>query len=468
MTYRMTAKPYKDIPMAIETVNPTTGQILKIYQEMSLDEVIKLIGAAHQAFLDWKEKPLAERTEKIRRAGKVLLKNKQDYATLITQEMGKPIKAATAEIEKCAWLCQHFADHADEYLKPRFINTEMSKSYVTYQPLGVIFAIMPWNFPFWQVFRFAVPALIAGNGGLLKHAPTTTGCGLAIERIFNEADFPANLFQTIIINTDLAKDVITNPLINGVTLTGSVKAGETVGSQAVKNMKKVVLELGGSDPYIILEDADLDYAVAQCVTSRLNNSGQTCIAAKRLIVVDAVREDFEKKVVAKAKTYKMGDPFAETTQLGPLARADLRDTVQKQVEECITKGAESIYTAESISGPGFFYPVTVLKNIHPEMPAYDEEIFGPVIAILNAKDEEEAVRIANDSSYGLGAAVFTKNVSRGEKIARQLAAGTCCVNTLVSSDPRLPFGGIKFSGFGRELGAEGIHEFTNIKTISIK
>lgn len=454
--------------MSIETINPATGQILKSYQEMSLDEVIRVIAATHQAFLAWKEKPLAERVEKIRRAGKILLEHKQEYSTLITQEMGKPIKAARAEIEKCAWLCQHFADHADEYLQPKTINTEMSKSYVTYQPLGVIFAIMPWNFPFWQVFRFAVPALIAGNGGILKHAPTTTGCGLAIERIFNEAGFPTNLFQTLIIDTDLAKEVIANPLINGVTLTGSVKAGETVGSQAVKNMKKVVLELGGSDPYIILEDADLDYAVDQCVTSRLNNSGQTCIAAKRMIVVDAVRDAFEKKIVAKAKTYKMGDPLDENTQLGPLARADLRDNVQRQVEECIEKGAESIYTAEAMAGPGFFYPITVLKNIHPEMPAYDEEIFGPVIAILSAKDEEEAVRIANDSSYGLGAAVFTKNVSRGEKIARQLAAGTCCVNALVSSDPRLPFGGIKSSGFGRELGAEGIHEFTNIKTINVK
>lgn len=454
--------------MTIETINPTTGEIIKIYELMSKQGLDRLIEASEQAFLKWRSTNFSERATKLRRAAEILNTHKQNYATLITHEMGKPIKQAESEIEKCAWLCNHFADHAAEYLAPKKITTEMSSSFITYQPLGIIFAIMPWNFPFWQVFRFAGPALMSGNACILKHAPTTTGCGLAIEKVFYEAGFPESIFSTVIIDLDLAKKIIEHPKIAGVTLTGSVKAGKEVGSEAARHLKKTVLELGGSDPYLILEDADLELAADQCVKSRLNNSGQTCIAAKRLIVVDAVRENFEKMVIAKAKNYKLGNPMEETVQIGPLARADLRDTVQQQVEESIAKGAELVLGGKILPGEGFFYPVTVLKNVKPGMPAYDAEIFGPVITFINAKDEQDAIRIANDTRYGLGAAVFTKDIKRGEQIAKQLEAGTCCVNTLVASDPRLPFGGIKASGFGRELAAEGIHEFNNIKTICIK
>lgn len=454
--------------MSIQTINPTTGELIKNYPTMDLNEVDKIINNTHKDFLSWRETNLEERTKKIQKMGEILLDHKQDYASLITQEMGKPIKLAIAEIEKCARLCRHIVDHAEEYLKSRVVQTEMQKSYVSYQPLGVIFAIMPWNFPFWQVFRALAPTITAGNAAVLKPAPTTTGCGLAIEKIFRAAGFPENIFRVLIIETDLAEKVIQHPKIAGVTLTGSVRAGKIVGTESVSQLKKIVLELGGSDPYIILEDADLDNAAEQCVNSRLNNSGQVCIAAKRLIVVDAVRDQFEQKVIEKAKHYQIGDPFKESTQLGPLARADLRETVDQQVQTSIAKGAKLVMGGAPIAGPGFFYPVTVLKNIKPDMPAYDDEIFGPVIAFIPAKDEQDAIRIANDSSYGLGAAVFTENLARGEKVAQQLEAGTCCVNTLVATDPRLPFGGIKSSGFGRELDTEGMREFTNVKTICIK
>lgn len=454
--------------MPIKTINPTTGKLIKNYPVMDIAEVDSIIDATHKAYLNWRETKLTERVEKIRQVGEILHKNKQEYGHLITEEMGKPIQLAKAEIEKCARLCNHIADHADEYLKPRTVQTEMQKSYISYQPLGVIFAIMPWNFPFWQVFRALGPAVTAGNAAILKHAPTTTGCGLAIEKIFRSAGFPENLFRAAIIETELAAKIIQNSKIAGVTLTGSVHAGKTVGAESAGHLKKVVLELGGSDPYIILEDADLDQAAEQCVNSRLSNSGQVCIAAKRLIVVDSVRDQFERKVIEKAKQFKVGDPFDEAIQMGPLARDDLREAVQKQVQASIDQGAELVMGGKPINGPGFFYPVTVLKNITPGMPAYDEEIFGPVIAFITAKNEQEAIRIANDSSFGLGAAVFTQDLVRGEKVAQQIEAGSCFVNVLVSTDPRLPFGGIKSSGFGRELDTEGMREFTNVKTICIK
>jgi len=454
--------------MTLQTINPATGELIKLYQQMSQPEADKIIDAAHHAFLTWREQSLETRAKKMRTIATALLDQKQELAHLITEEMGKTLTSAQTEIEKCAWLCQDVAEHATEYLHPQTVTTELTKSYISYQPLGVIFAIMPWNFPFWQVFRFAAPALMAGNTCVLKHAPITTGCGLAIEKIFIEQNFPANVFNTLLIDNEQAEKVIAHPQIAGVTLTGSIRAGKTVGAEAASHLKKVVLELGGSDPYLILADADLDYAAEQCVKSRLNNSGQVCIAAKRLIVVAEVQAAFEQKVIAKAKQYQVGNPLDATTQLGPLARADLRDQVQQQVQDSIAKGAELVLGGKPSIGPGFFYPVTILKNVRPGMPAYDEEIFGPVIALISASDEAEAIRIANDSIYGLGAAVFTKDLDRGEKIAQQLAAGTCCVNTSVVSDPRLPFGGIKSSGFGRELAAEGMREFTNIKTICVK
>lgn len=454
--------------MAIQTINPATGELIKSYQEMPYAEVDKIIEATHKDFLQWRETSFQQRADKMRLVGKILLDNKQEYAKLITTEMGKPIKSAIGEIEKCARLCDYYAEHAQEYLKPQLIKTEMAKSYIMYQPMGVIFAIMPWNFPFWQALRFAAPGLMAGNACILKHAPTTTGCALAIEAIFKQAGFPENLFRSIVIDTDLAEKVIAHPRIVGVTLTGSVRAGKSVGAEAAGRLKKVVLELGGSDPYIILEDADLDLAAEQCVISRLGNAGQVCIAAKRLIAVDAIRDIFEQKVLEKVKQYVMGNPLDEKVNLGPLARADLRDNVHAQVQASIAKGAILAMGGVVPQQPGFYYPPTVLKNVKPGMPAYDDEIFGPVISFIAAKDEDEAIRIANDNVYGLGAAVFTKDLKRGEKVAQKLEAGTCCVNALVASDQRLPFGGTKMSGFGRELSAEGIREFTNIKTICIK
>lgn len=454
--------------MDIQTIDPATGKALQTYHETPFDEVEKIIDSAHKAFLRWRTTDFTERAEKMQQVSKILLERKDELASLITHEMGKPIQAARKEIEKCAWLCQHFAANAPEYLKPRAISTEMNKSYVTFQPLGVIFAIMPWNFPFWQVFRFAAPNLMAGNTCILKHAPNTTGCGLAIESIIKKAGFTPDAFHKIIIDTSLAEKVIAHPKIAGVTLTGSVGAGKTVAAEAGAHLKKVVLELGGSDPSLILEDADLDHAAKQCVQSRLSNAGQVCIAAKRIIVAEKIYDNFLQKIIDCAKEYQCGDPMQENTLLGPLARADLREKVRLQVQECVTKGAKLVLGGELPSIPGFFYPATILTGITKDMPAYTDEIFGPVIALITAKNEKEAIQIANDSSYGLSAAIFTQDLERGEKIALQLDVGTCCINALVASDPRLPFGGTKASGFGRELGAEGIREFTNVKTICVK
>ncbi len=383
--------------------------------------------------------------------------------------MGKPILASTAEIEKCQLACNFYAENAEKFLAPRSVVTNKTKSFVVYRPLGIIFAIMPWNYPFWQVFRCAAPNLMAGNAMLLRHSPNSTGAGLAIEELCREAGLPQNLFRTLVIDNETAAQVIKHHQIKGVTLTGSPRAGAIVGSTAASALKKVVLELGGSDPYIVLKDADLAKAAKICVASRLNNSGQVCIAAKRIIVVNSVREQFEKLVLDELKNYHMGDPMDNSYNLGPLARADLRETVHRQVQDCISKGATLLMGGKIPSNPGFYYPPTVLKDIGPNMAAMKEEIFGPVIALINAKDEDEAIHIANDSDYGLAAAVFTENIQRGEEIAtNKIHAGTCAVNDLVSSDPRLPFGGIKNSGFGRELGEEGIREFTNVKTVYIK
>ncbi len=455
--------------MSIDTINPVNGTLLKSYAEMNWQQVNDIIESTHLAYIQWASQSFSTRAAALERIALVLEKNKVSYAQLISQEMGKPISASTAEIEKCQWVCRYFAEEAEKLLASRSIKTNKTKSYVTYKPLGIIFAIMPWNYPFWQVFRFAAPTLMAGNGVLLNHAPITTGTGLAIENLCREANLPENLFRTLIIDHQTAAKVIHHPKVSGVTLTGSPRAGRIVGSEAAQALKKVVLELGGSDPYIILEDADLDAAASTCVASRLNNSGQVCIAAKRIIVVNAVREAFEKLILQRLSAYKMGDPSDPAVKLGPLARADLRDTVHQQVQSCVQKGALLVTGGYIPDQPGFFYPPTVLKNIKPGMPAMEEEIFGPVIALIDAKDADEAIQIANNSSYGLAASIFTQNIALGESIAAdKIQAGACYVNDYVASDPRLPFGGIKHSGFGRELSAEGIREFTNIKTICIK
>ena len=387
----------------------------------------------------------------------------------MTLEMGKPIAQSRAEVEKCAWVCEYYAENAEKFLSDELITTDASKSFVTFQPLGVVLAVMPWNFPFWQVFRFAAPSLMAGNSGILKHASNVSGCALAIEEVFREAGFPKNLFKTILVPSSEMESVIKNEKIKAVTLTGSVPAGKSVAKTAGSVLKKTVMELGGSDPYVILEDADLEMAAETCVNARLINGGQSCIAAKRFIVVEKIYNEFEKLFVEKMKSKKMGDPFDESNDLGPQASVSLRDDLHKQVEKSIKLGAELLLGGKIPEIKGAYYPPTVLSNVKKGMPAYDEELFGPVAAIIKSKDETEAIKIANDTIFGLGAAVFTSDMKRGEKIAKEkLQAGCCFVNAFVKSDPRLPFGGIKESGYGRELSAFGIKEFVNIKTIYIK
>jgi succinate-semialdehyde dehydrogenase/glutarate-semialdehyde dehydrogenase len=405
----------------------------------------------------------------MRVAGRIVREKTDEYARLMADEMGKPLAEGRAEAEKCAWVCEYYAENAEKFLAREEIQTEASASFVTFEPLGVILAVMPWNFPFWQVFRFAAPGLMAGNAGILKHSSNVQGCALAIEAVFREAGFPEDIFRTLVIGSRLVGHAIEHPKVRAVTLTGSTPAGRAVASKAGELLKKTVLELGGSDPYVILEDADLGPAAEACVTSRLINGGQSCIAAKRFIVPEKIRGEFEKLFVERMKARKMGNPLHEDSDVGPQARSDLRDELHRQVVESIEKGARCLLGGELPDLPGAFYPPTVLTDVAKGMPAYDDELFGPVAAIIPVRDEEEAIRVANDSVFGLGAAVFTGDAARGEEIAaRQLEAGCCFVNAFVRSDPRLPFGGVKESGYGRELGQYGIKEFVNIKTVYVK
>lgn len=453
----------------IEVINPATGRLHQQYEFMSKTEMLQIIDHMSEVRAQYEKTALSDRANKMKKVGEILRSRCETFAKIITQEMGKPITQAKAEIQKCAVLCDYYAEHTRAYLKPEVIPTDYSKSYVCYEPLGIILAIMPWNFPFWQVLRFAVPNLMVGNAGLLKHAPNSTGAALAIEQLFEEAGFPKNLFRSLIVDVDLVSDCIHHPKVMGVTLTGSGRAGQAVGSQAGKALKKVVLELGGSDPYLILEDADLELAAQECAISRLSNAGQICISAKRIIVVEKVREKFLKILLSKIAEYKPGDPLDPKVNLGPMARADLRDLLEDQVKRSIQAGVKLHSGGKKIDGPGFYYEPTVLLEVKKGTPAYDEELFGPVVCVIDAKDLDHAIEIANDSPYGLGAAVFTQNLELGEKIARDyLKAGTCNVNARVVSDPRLPFGGIKESGYGRELADFGIKEFMNIKTIVVR
>ncbi|HUX78387.1 MAG TPA: NAD-dependent succinate-semialdehyde dehydrogenase [Alphaproteobacteria bacterium] len=455
--------------MSFKSINPATGATLTTYPEMDLKETLRHVNESHTIFTTWRRTPFNLRAMCMKKASDKLIKNKESLALLITQEMGKPLLQAQAEIEKCAWLCDYFAENSESFLKSETVKTEADKSYIAYEPLGVVLAIMPWNFPFWQAFRAAVPALMAGNSIVLKHASNVPGCALAIETIFKEAGFPEGLFRTLLITSTTALALIESAHIRGVTLTGSAAAGQSVGTKAGQFLKKCVLELGGSDPYIILEDANLEEAATICTNSRLMNSGQSCIAAKRFIILEEQRERFEKLIVERMKNAILGDPLEAKTTVGPLARIDLRDTLHSQVLKSMEKGAICLLGGEIPEGPGTFYPPTVLTNVTKGMPAYDEELFGPVAAILVAKNEQIALQMANDTIYGLGAAVFTQDLSRGERIAlKELNAGSCFVNAQVKSDPRLPFGGIKESGFGRELSHLGIKEFVNCKTLFIK
>jgi len=450
----------------IKSINPSTDEEIKVYQEMTDQEVSGLIEKSHKSILDWKEKSFADRADKMKKAAALLRSRTDKLSKLMTLEMGKPIRQSRGEIEKCAGACEYFAENAESFLNDEIVKTDASKSFITFQPLGLILAIMPWNFPFWQVFRFAAPNLMAGNAGVLKHSSNVSGCALAIEEIFKDAGFPEDLFRTLIISSKKIEGIINNKLIQAVTLTGSVSAGRSVASAAGKALKKTVLELGGSDPYVILEDADLEKAAETCVASRLINSGQSCIAAKRFIAVEKIYKGFEELYIQKMKEKKIGDPFDETVEVGPQARTDLRDELHEQVLKSISKGAKAVLGGKIPEGKGAFYYPTVLSNVSPGMPAYEEELFGPVASLIKAKNEDEAVKIANHTSFGLGAAVFTSDAERGEIIAKKkLIAGNCFINDFVRSDPRLPFGGVKESGYGRELSSFGIREFVNIKTI---
>lgn len=453
----------------MEAVNPATGEIINTYQEHTAQEVTAKIKQTHQAWLSWKETDLKIREELLLKAAAVLKKRKHEFARLMALEMGKPMKAGVSEIEKCAFNCEFYAENAAAFLKNELTATDASKSYVTFQPLGIILAVMPWNFPFWQLFRFLAPALMAGNGAVLKHSSNVPGCALAMEEIIKEAGYPEHIFQTLLIGSKDVDEVIANPLIKAVTLTGSTQAGMSAAQKAASLLKKTVLELGGSDPYLILADADLEAAAETCAVSRLINSGQSCIAAKRFIAVKDIAEEFTRLFKDKMASKVSGDPLDEKTEMGPLARKDLRDFVHEQVLQSIEKGATCILGGKIPEKGHAFYPPTILINVKKGMPAYDEEIFGPVAAVITAEDEADAVRIANDTVFGLGAAIFTKDILKGEEIAKtKLNAGSCFVNTFVKSDPRLPFGGINQSGYGRELGIYGIKEFVNIKTVYVK
>lgn len=454
--------------MSFEVINPATGEKvteIPVWDSQQLESALASVAVASPA---WRTTPMSERCKLMHKAADVLRENKEKYAAIVTQEMGKLISDARAEVEKCASVCDFYADNGPRFLADEEIESDAGKSYVAYLPLGTVLAVMPWNFPLWQVFRFAAPALVAGNTGVLKHASNVPQCALLIEDVFKEAGFPDNVFRSLMIKASQVQSVIEDPRVHAVTLTGSEPAGRQVAATAGANLKKSVLELGGSDAFIVLEDADLDLTVKGAVMSRFLNTGQSCIAAKRFIVVDAIAEDFVARFKAGVESLSVGDPMDESTTLAPMAREDLRDELHIQVTDTLAAGAVAVTGCEPVDVPGAFYKASILNKVEPGMRAYHEELFGPVAIVIHARDEEDAIRIANDSPYGLGGSVWTQDSQRGERIARKVESGCTFVNGMVKSDARLPFGGIKNSGYGRELSQHGIREFTNAKTIWIK
>lgn len=453
----------------LQTVDPSNGRPGRSYEGHRRDEALAIARDVRGAFEGWRKTSLAERAPLMKAAASVLRKRQDELAELMTAEMGKRIVEGRAEIEKCAFNCDHFADHAEHYLAREPIDLAGPKAFVTFNPLGVVLAVMPWNFPFWQVFRFAAPALMAGNGAVLKHASNVPGCALAIESVFREAGFPANLFRAVLAPSRDVRTLIEDPAIAAVTLTGSVEAGRQVASAAGAALKKSVLELGGADAYLILEDADIGKAAQICAAARMVNAGQSCVAGKRFIVLASVRAAFEQAFVEAMQSYTMGDPRHEAARLGPLQSVGARDEIHALVQDSVAKGARLLTGGEIPERPGAWYPPTVLTDVRPGMPAYDDEIFGPVAAIIEAASEAEAISIANASRFGLGSGVLTRDLARGERIAaEQLEAGMSFVNTNVRSDPRIPFGGVKESGYGRECSQFGIREFVNIKSVLVE
>ncbi len=452
----------------MKSINPATNELIREYTAYTSEEVHKILQSVNNDWIKWKKSTFDERAKLIDKAAGILLKERDQCAALITAEMGKLIRESTGEVEKCSLVCRYFAENGAAFLSDETVDTHYRKSFVIFQPLGVLLAVMPWNFPFWQVWRFIAPNLMAGNAVVLKHASSVSGCALKIEEIIRKAGFPSNLFRTLLIPSDQVEAVIRNPIIKGVTLTGSEAAGKRVAAVAGKEVKKCVLELGGSDPFIVFEDADLEKCVQTAVKARCMNVGQVCISAKRFIVIDAVAEPFLNIMTSLMQSMVVGDPLEETTQIGPMARPDLLDEIHSQVIRSIGQGARRVIGGHRLDRTGNYYAPTILTNVTKGMAVYNEETFGPVAAVITVKNEEEALAVANDTNFGLGASVWTKDLNRGERIARMIDSGMVFVNTMTSSHPELPFGGIKGSGFGRELSHYGIKEFVNIKTICLQ
>jgi succinate-semialdehyde dehydrogenase / glutarate-semialdehyde dehydrogenase len=454
--------------MAIATMNPATGEVLKTFEPLSDAQIEVRLQKAADTFLTYRQMPFAERARLMLKAAAILEREKETYARMMTTEMGKTLRSAVDEAAKCAWVCRYYAENAERFLADEIVETTASRSFIRYQPLGAILAVMPWNFPFWQVLRFAAPALMAGNVGLLKHASIVPQCALMIEDVFREAGFPDGAFQTLLIGSGKVEKILGDERIAAATLTGSEGAGIQVGVAAAKRIKKVVLELGGSDPFIVMPSANLEAAVSTAVKARIFNNGQSCIAAKRFIVAEAIADEFESKFVRQMEALKVGDPFDEKTELGPLASAEGVADLDRDVQKTVNAGARVLTGGKSLNRPGNFYAPTVLTDIPKESPAYREELFGPVASVFRAKDVSDAIRIANDSRFGLGASAWTNDKAERERFVNELESGMVFINRMVASDPRIPFGGVKWSGHGRELGAHGIREFTNIKTVWIE
>ncbi|WP_455383825.1 NAD-dependent succinate-semialdehyde dehydrogenase [Acidihalobacter prosperus] len=454
--------------MRLESINAATGETLGTFDFWGDDRLEAALQSAEEASRQWRACTVGERAEYVGTLANHLRERAEELARLASLEMGKPIREARAEVEKSAWACEYYAEHAEAMLSAEPVATDASRSYIDYEPLGTVFAIMPWNFPFWQVFRHVAPTLAAGNTLLLKHAPNVPQVAAAIENLIREAGVPEGVFVNLPIDIEQSAKVIADGRVHAVTLTGSERAGRSVAAQAGQNLKKAVLELGGSDPFIVLDDADLDLVLNQAVAARFQNGGQSCIAAKRMILTEAIADAFVERFVEAVRALKVGDPLDEETRIGPMARADLRDQLAQQVEDSISSGAHCLLGGHVIDGPGHFYAPTVLDHVGVGMPAYHEELFGPVATLIRVKDADEALEVANSSRFGLGGSVWTGDTVRGERLAQAIESGCAFVNGMVKSDPRLPFGGVKASGYGRELGVQGIHEFVNVKSVWIR
>lgn len=453
--------------MSIQSINPATGELIETFEPYTQAQIDEALDQARRAYMQLREQSFAERAVSMRGVAAYLREHKSELARIATLEMGKPIAEAEAEIEKCAWNCEFYADNAENFLADEPVATNATASYVSFVPLGVVLAVMPWNYPFWQVLRFAAPALMAGNTAVLKHASNVSRSALAIERIFRESGFPQGSFRTVLVPGHAVERLIADPRIAAVTLTGSEPAGVSVATASGHALKKSVLELGGSDAFIVLEDADLDAAAQTAARARFQNTGQSCIAAKRFIVVEKVADAFEQKFAEAAAKLRVGDPLDHATQVGPMARADLRDALHQQVRESIQQGAQVALGGKPLDGPGAFYAPTILTNVTPQMTVFREETFGPVAAVIRARDTEHAIALANDSMFGLGGNLWTQDVGQARQLARRIESGAVFINGMTASDPRLPFGGVKHSGYGRELSSFGIREFVNVQTVWI-